>query len=332
VGAGLIGRRRAGVIARAAGSQLEVVADIDGQRAEEAAKELGCRYTTDWQEVVSDARVDAVVVSTINKFLAPIAVSAIRQGKHVLCEKPFGRSGTEAEAIVRAASEHGVTVKAGFNLRFHPAIRLARDVCARGEIGGLLFVRAVYGHGGRPGYEREWRADPDLAGGGELLDQGVHIADLCRWFLGELTCEAGVVVQGFWKVAPLEDNAFALLTSEDGKVASFHTSWTQWKNRFRFEVIGTDGYATVDGLGGSYGVEQLLVGRRRAEGGAPDEQRTDFAGPDESWEREWQEFVDAVVTGRTPMSDAKDALCTMRLIDSIYEVSRARAGVIAACL
>ena len=181
----------------------------------------------------------------------------------------------------------GVILKTGFNHRHHPAIWRAHELCAEGAIGPLMFIRAVYGHGGRPGYDKEWRADADLSGGGELLDQGVHIVDLCRWFLGDFAEVFGSTATYFWdlghfesagrdspraangqSVAPssisLEDNAFALLRTADGRVAQFHTSWTQWKNRFSFEVFGRDGYLRVEGLGGSYGVERLEVGRAQA--------------------------------------------------------------------
>lgn len=322
VGAGLIGRRRAETVAGDPESRLVVVADVDGERAKGVAQELGCDATTEWERVVVRDDVDAVVVSTVNKFLMPIAIGAAERGKHVLCEKPLGRSAEEAEKIVQAVDRAGVTLKVGFTLRFHPAVRAAQRRCADGAIGKLLYVRAVYGHGGRPGYERDWRGDAYLAGGGELLDQGVHVVDLCRWFLGEFERAQGVVQRGFWDVAPLEDNGFAILSAADGRVATFHASWTQWKNRFLFEVIGTEGYVTVEGLGGSYGPEQLIVGQRRPGGGVPLEERTLFEEPDVSWRDEWREFADAVREGREPLSGGRDALRTMRLIQAIYDADQ----------
>ncbi len=327
IGAGLIGQRRAHVAHSHAESRVAVVADVDEGRAQELAESLGCPWTTEWQAALHQADVDVVTISTVNKFLVPIAIAAAELGKHVLCEKPFGRSAEEAAQATQAADEAGVKLKVGFNHRYHAAIQAAHRVCASGSIGHLLCARAAYGHGGRPGYDREWRADPDVAGGGELLDQGVHIADLCRWFLGEFTHAAGATARGFWDLAPLEDNGFALLTSEDGRVATFHTSWTQWKNRFLFEVIGSSGYVTVDGLGGSYGPETLIVGHRRPEGGAPDEERTVFEGPDLSWAAEWEDFLAAIREDTLPMSHAHDALRTMQLIAAIYEASRTRSVV-----
>ncbi|MDH7475740.1 MAG: Gfo/Idh/MocA family oxidoreductase, partial [Anaerolineae bacterium] len=296
--------------------------------------------------------------------LAPVTIAAACSGKHVLCEKPLGRNAGEAQQMVDAARKAGVVLKTGFNHRHHPAIWKAHELCAQGAIGPLMFIRAVYGHGGRPGYEKEWRANADLAGGGELLDQGIHIVDLCRWFLGDFAEVFGTTAtyvwgrgkmengkgkmgDGKWKMedgtreveeenpssilhspfSSVEDNAFALLRTADGRVAQFHTSWTQWKNRFTFEVFGRDGYVRVDGLGGSYGLERLEVGRRKMEngkwkGGAPEVEVLEFPGPDPSWQTEWQEFASAIREGRQPLANGEDGLRAMRLIAAIYESSR----------
>jgi len=326
VGVGVIGHRRAQVVANDPRATLVMVADTNAERADSIAAEFGCKATTDWHELITRDDIDVVVVSVFNTYLGPIAIAAARARKHVLCEKPLGRSATEAAEIVQAFERVGKTLKVGFNLRFHPGLRQAHDVCADGRIGRPLYVRAAYGHGGRPGYELEWRGNRDLAGGGELLDQGVHIADLCRWFLGEFDTVAGRTTQGFWNAGDLEDNGFALLWAKSGVVATFHTSWMQWKNRFLFEVIATAGYATVDGLGGSYGPERLTIGLRRPEGGPPEEETVTFDPEDPSWRDEWREFVDAIEENREPISSGADALRTMQIIDAIYAASAAPGG------
>ena len=335
VGCGLIGRRRARVIADSSTEELCIVVDIDESRARDLAAEVGCLATRDWREVVIGDDVDVIIVSTVNKFLMPIALAALEHGKHVLCEKPLGRNCDEARRMVEAARQRDLILKTGFNHRHHPAIWKAHEMCKQGAIGSLLFVRAVYGHGGRLGYEKEWRADADLAGGGELLDQGVHIADLCRWFLGDIVEVFGMISTFFWDLGyrpqcdefpgsgqQLEDNAFALLRTADGQTAQLHTSWTQWKNRFSFEVFGRDGYACVDGLGGSYGTETLTIGTRRPEFGPPLEERSEFPGPDLSWQAEWREFVSAIREGRQPLASGEDGLQAMRLIGAIYDSAR----------
>ena len=387
VGCGLIGRRRADVVRRSPGDELVIVADVDKGRAGSLALEIGCLTTTDWREVVVREDVDAVIVSTPNKFLMPVTVAALENGKHVLVEKPMARNLAEAEAVLRTTRRQGdkacpersrretrgqgdslllspspplpfspsprlPVLAVGFNPRHHPAIWKAHELCSQGAIGPLRFIRAIYGHGGRPGYDKEWRADPDLAGGGELLDQGVHIVDLCRWFLGDFTEVFGLTATYVWgqkaedggrkteegippsvlrlPISAVEDNAFALLRTADGRVAQFHTSWTQWKNRFTFEDYGRDGSVRVGGRGGRDGPERLEVGRRKPvlseaegkEGGVPEVELFEFPGPDLSWQVEWQEFTSAIREGRQPLANGEDGLQAMRLIAAIYESSR----------
>jgi predicted dehydrogenase len=321
VGCGLIGKRRA-TVAREAGDSVVIVADVDTARARQVAAECNSEWSSDWHDVVLRNDVDAVVVATVNKFLAPVTIAAAEQGKHILCEKPLGRNPAESQQMVAAARATDVALKTGFNHRHHPAIWKARELCAQGAIGEPMFARAVYGHGGRPGYDKEWRGDPDLAGGGEMLDQGVHVIDLCRWFLGEMTEVMGIAARWHWDIAPLEDNGFAILRTAEERVASLHTSWTQWKNRFSFEVFGRDGYVAVEGLGGSYGLERLTWGRRKSEGGAPDLQVFEFDHADISWRDEWAEFTTAIRERRAPLADGNDGWQAVRIVHAIYESSQ----------
>ena len=323
VGCGLIGRKRAAALT-ACGDTVAIVADVVSARAADLATEFGCRSTARWEDVIA-ADVDLVVVSTTNQGLHPVTTAALRAGKHVLCEKPLGRNAAEAGDMVEAARTSGRVLKTGFNHRHHPAIREAHRLAASGALGNLMFVRCVYGHGGRAGYDKEWRGNKEQAGGGELLDQGVHVIDLCRWFLGEFTQVSGVTARYVWEIAPLEDNAFATLQTASGQIASFHTSWTQWKNRFSFEVFGTAGSAAVEGLGGSYGPETLVHAARRVEGGAPSIERHEFPAVDESWHDEWREFRSAIDEQREPLGSGADGLAAARLIDAIYR-SSANAG------
>ena len=333
VGCGLIGRRRAEIVAQSPSDELGLVADVDGERVTALAEEMGCQAATGWQEVIARDDIEAVVVSTPNKYLMPIAVAALEHGKHVLCEKPPGRNANETRGMVEAAQRSERILKVGFNHRHHPAIWKAHEICSQGAIGPLTFIRAVYGHGGRPGYEKEWRGDAELAGGGELLDQGVHIVDLCRWFMGDFVEAMSFTSTYSWDLGyfpshdenpprQLEDNAFVLLRTSDGQIAQWHTSWTQWKNRFSFEVYGRDGYVHVEGLGGSYGTETLTTGHRRPESGPPIEKRFEFSGPDDSWQAEWDEFTSAIREDRQPLANGEDGLAAMELISAIYQSAR----------
>jgi len=326
IGCGRIGSRRAAVAAGSRGSRLVAVADRDLSRANEAAGSSGATATTEWEAVIGHPDVDAVVVATTHDWLAPISIAALRAGKHVLCEKPMSLNSRKAEEVVAAAESSGRLFKVGFNHRHHPALRRAHDMVREGTVGELLFIRCRYGHGGRPGYEREWRMNPDLSGGGELLDQGMHAIDLFRWFLGELSEVTGVTATWVWQ-APVEDNVFALFRSPKGQVASLHASWTQWKNLFSFEVFGERGALVVEGLGGSYGVERLTLYRRPSRAGPPEEERVEFPGPDRSWESEWEEFLAAIRGGQEAPGGPEDGLAALRLVEAVYEAARCGATV-----
>lgn len=320
IGAGRMGARRAAV-ARAAGCRVEWVVDPQTELAEKVAQ--GARVSAAWPVAVQDPQVDCVIVSTPNHLLAPVSRAAVEARKHVLVEKPAARSAAELEPVVALAARQGVVCKAGFNYRFHPAIHRAQALLRAGEIGRLLHLIARHGHGGRLGLEKEWRADPSIAGGGQLLDQGVHLLDLCRWFAGEeFTKVQAVVATEFWPVAPLEDTAFCLLRTPSGVAASVLVSLVEWKNKFHFEAVGERGSLLVEGLGGSYGPERLTVLRRPPEFGVPQVETTEFENPERCWADEWAEFTAAIREGRRPLGDISDSLAVLRLVEACYRAGR----------
>jgi predicted dehydrogenase len=332
IGCGVIGRRRSQVVRAAGHAEVVVVADIDEDRAAEAGRAAGCAWTTDWADAVAREDVDAVVVATSNKWLSPVSLAALESGKHVLCEKPAGRTPDEVRHLMEAADHRGLTFKIGFNLRHAPAIARAHALCSQGAIGDVTYLRARYGHGGRPGMESEWRCDAAVSGGGELLDQGVHVIDLCRWFAGDFGEVFAYTANRCWPAPPgvegVEDNAFVLLRATSGTVASLHVSWTQWKNLFSLEVFGTDGYAVVEGLGGSYGPSTLHLGRRQRAGGAPEESCEEFVGSEGSWAPEWREFTSAIAEDRQPLGSGLDALRVAEMVHGAYESARNGSAVV----
>jgi predicted dehydrogenase len=322
VGCGLIGKRRATEAARSPLSQTVAVADSVPEAANELADALRCTSLTDWRRLISDPSLDVVIVATPNGFLAEIAMAALDAGKHVLIEKPMGRNLNEAQTIAAAGLRSGRRIKIGFNHRYHPAIARAHTEFAAGAVGRLISLRVRYGHGGRPGYEHEWRGDPSLSGGGELTDQGVHALDLIHWFAGGPRRVAALTQTAVWPIAPLEDNGYALLQFDGGAVASLHTSWTQWKNLFSLEIFGERGTLAVEGLGGSYGPETFSLHQRAMQGGVPDVRMETFEGPDESWRLEWEEFASAIQTGAAYNGGPSDGIAVMKMLESLYESAR----------
>jgi predicted dehydrogenase len=316
VGCGLIGAKRI----KASGSEIQVVCccDVDAARAQALAATLpGAEASTDWQATVRRPDIDLVFVATVHDMLAPIAAEAAAAGKHVLIEKP-GAHCKSALAPIREAAEHtGALVRVGFNHRYHRAFRKAREIFDSGALGPMMFLRGRYGHGGRIGYDKEWRAVPEKSGGGELVDQGMHLIDLARWFLGDFPVVQGMIGTFFWDM-PVEDNAFLLLRTAGGQVASLHATWTEWKNLFSFEIYGRDAKLEISGLGGSYGVERLTCYRMLPEMGPPDTTVWDFPQADDSWQAEVADFIEDIRLHRQPSPGLAEAEAAWAIVEAVY--------------
>jgi predicted dehydrogenase len=263
---------------------------------------------------------DIVIVATTNNVLAEAAMAAVQSGRHVLVEKPAARSERELAPLIEAARHADVRVRVGFNHRYHPGLLKARELCDAGALGQLMFVRGRYGHGGRLGYENEWRADPELAGGGELLDQGAHVIDLARWFLGDFEEVTGFAHTYFWPML-VEDNGFLLLKTPGQEAAFLHVSCTEWKNLFSFEIYGRKAKLHVEGLGGSYGVERLSYYKMLPEMGPPETRIWEYPGADLSWQVEFSEFTEDIRLNRAPAAGLEDARAVLSVVEKVYRES-----------
>ena len=315
VGCGAIGQKRSKTLA---GARLSVCADVRLDRAEALARATpGAAATDDFHAAVSRPDVDIVVVSTVNDSLAAIAELALEAGKHVLVEKPAGRTVAEIDGVIAASRRAGRLVRVGFNHRYHPALRKAYELFETGTLGEMMFVRGRYGHGGRLGYDREWRADPAVSGGGELIDQGVHLIDLSRWFLGDFPHVVGAAHTYFWDM-PVDDNAFLLLTTARGQTAFLHVSCTEWKNLFSLEIYGKAAKLQVDGLGGSYGVERLTLHRMLPEMGPPDTTIWEYPRGDDSWALEFAAFLEDIGRDRPPSPGLGDARAALTIVEAVH--------------
>jgi predicted dehydrogenase len=327
IGAGLQAKRRSVPIAEDPRFEIAIVVDRDEKKAQRLAGPLGAAVATDWRPVARDPAVDVVLVLTYPDTHAEISIAALEAGKHVLCEKPLTRTEDEARALVEAAKRTGRILKCGFNHRHHPAVVAAHRLFVEGHIGKPVFGRARYGIGGRPGIEREWRSDPAIVSGGQLMEQGIHVVDLFCWFLGRIRRVTGFTSTTRWPIGPLEDNGFALLETEGGVVASVHSSLTQWTNLFELEVYGEKGSLTVRGLGASYGVEELIISDH--DPAAPFSHETiEYRGGDVSWKAEWDEFTAAIAEGRPPLGDGEDGLVAMQIVNAVYAASKTGQAVL----
>lgn len=314
IGAGLIGRKRAIVLPKKV--ELSTVCDIEEQRAKEFAKDFNCTIETDWRKVVNNPKIEAVIISTINKYLVPITREAILRGKHVMVEKPGARNLKELKNVAKIYKKKTV-LAFGYNHRFHPGIIAAKKIIDSNKYGKILFIRAKYGHGGRLGYEKEWRFNKTLSGGGELLDQGTHLIDLVNHFCGQMNEVCGLTNNLYWN-SKLEDSAFFILKNERGQIAQLSVTCVEWKNLFCFEIMLKTAKIQIDGLGGSYGKEKLTLYKMKPEMGPPDVEEFLFDEKDTSWQTETEEFFDRIKRKEYNDKAIKDAMYTLGIIEKLY--------------
>lgn len=277
-----------------------------------------------WDEV------DAAFICTPNNVTADLCVEALHRCRNVFCEKPPGKSWEDFCRIAQAAQELPThTLVFGFNHRLHPCVQAAKALLEEGSLGEVLYVKGTYGKSGGARYRESWRNNPDISGGGILLDQGIHMMDLFQFFLGRLHIVDAVLSDAFWRCG-VEDNAFVLLKSQSGVPAFLHSSATLWKHTFRMEIGCRDGYLVASGLlskTGSYGREQLVIGKRQFEDealalGNPREEIIHF-DRDESWDREVNEFLSAIREKRPAThGQLEDARQVMELVQEVYALSR----------
>lgn len=269
--------------------------------------------------------VDAVFVCTPNRFTPGAVTAALDAGKHVFCEKPPGRTLRDIEDIIAAERRNpGLKLKFGFNHRYHGGIQEAKRIVESGRLGRILWLRGIYGKSGGAGFEQEWRNNKDMVGGGILLDQGIHMLDLFRFFCGDFAEVKSMVATAHWKI-PVEDNAFALLRDTQGRIAMLHSSSTQWKHRFNLEIYLSDGYISVNGILSStrsYGDETVSVARKQFdEGFAQGKPREEiiYFDADPSWELEVSGFLENILKD-TPVESGSSgqALKAMQLVFAIY--------------
>ncbi|WP_145573401.1 Gfo/Idh/MocA family protein [Yersinia alsatica] len=318
IGCGLIGKKRAKALGQV--GKLLACADLDVSRAESLANSYGARVFHDWRELVLYPGVEVVIVATLHDSLAEITCVAIEAGKHVLVEKPAARTVAELMPVMAAAAKSDVKIHVGFNHRYHRSLRKAREIVDSGVLGELMFIRARYGHGGRVGYDKEWRAVPKLSGGGELIDQGPHLIDLSRWFLGDFTEAHGFAHTYYWDM-PVDDNGFMMLKTDQKQTAFLHVSCTEWKNMFSLEIYGKFGKLDLSGLGGSYGVEKIIWYKMLPEMGPPETVSWEFPMEDDSWAVELAEFFDDIRLDRQPRAGLYEAQAVLTIVESIYKES-----------
>lgn len=318
-GYGVVGRRRRQFIDQH--PRLRTVAVCDQQCCESGTLPEGVRYYPTYQQLLEEP-LDVLFVSLPNYLAPEVTIAGLQRGLHVFCEKPPGREVADVLRVIETERRHPrLLLKYGFNHRYHDSVRQALRIVRSGELGQIVNLRGVYGKSKIIPFAGGWRAERKYAGGGILLDQGIHMVDLLRLFCGEFREIKSCVSNGYWN-HDVEDNAYAIMRDSAGRVATLHSSATQWQHRFVLEIALTEGYLELQGiLSGtkSYGEERLVIGRRdEADTGSTREETVTYL-EDNSWRDEVNDFADAICKGAEIESgNSADALETMRLVYRIY--------------
>jgi predicted dehydrogenase len=315
IGCGLIGKKRASALP----DYVELVGCFDevSSAAVDFATEFKTHNFKSIAELLDIKELDFVIIATRHDSLHSLAIAALNAGKHVFIEKPGAINYLEFKKVCKVARGNSLKVHVGYNHRHHPALKKAYEVLNNGLIGDVMFLRGRYGHGGRLGYEKEWRADKLKSGGGELIDQGTHLIDLSIGFLGEVQLDYAATPNYFWDMA-VEDNVFMSLKNKFGNIAFLQASCTEWKNMFSLEIYGQTGKMEISGLGRSYGLETLTFHKMLPEMGPPITEAWSFPEPDDSWAIEIGEFIDDLLTGSDKSDNLDSSLEVLRVIGEIY--------------
>ena len=318
-GYGIVGKRRRQFIDQ--NPYLKTVAVCDQKFEKTKIMDDGVRCYTNYIELFNE-NIDVLFVSFPN-YLAPEAtIAGLEKGVHIFCEKPPGKNVADVERVMLVKHKYPkLRLKYGFNHRYHYSVKDAIKKIKTGELGDIINLRGVYGKSRITPFAGNWRSERKYAGGGILLDQGIHMVDLMRLFCGEFEEVKSFVTNGFWN-KDVEDNAYAIMRDKKGRVALLHSSATQWQHRFMLEIALSEGYIELHGiLSGtkSYGEEKLIIGKRNGLETGTDREEVITYLEDNSWKDEIDEFAEAIVENKIITNGSvEDALETMRLVYKIY--------------
>ncbi len=319
-GYGVVGKRRHHFIDLNPFLKVIAVCDKTFNLNDKSINGVNCY--NNYQDLLSNENLDVLFVCLTNDIAAEVTMAGLEKNLHVFCEKPPARTIEEVKNVREVEKLNPLLkLKYGFNHRYHDSIKEALRVIESAELGSILNMRGVYGKSIIVSYDSDWRSKPEIAGGGILLDQGIHLVDLMRLFAGDFNEYYSFIQNSFWNY-DVEDNAYALMKNEKGIVAFLHSTATEWRHRFNLEINLTKGTLILGGIlsgSKSYGQETLkIIYRGDDDAGNPREQLTTYI-KDNSWKEEIDEFADCIVNnGVIRHGSSLDALKTMEMVFEIY--------------
>jgi predicted dehydrogenase len=319
-GYGIVGKRRHQYINEH--PNLCVTAVCDQSLSNDSQAFSGIAYFNNYKDLLN-TELDVLFVCLPNNIAAEVTIAGLEKGLHVFCEKPPGKDVEDIIKVIATEQKHpALKLKYGFNHRYHDSIMEALKIIQSGELGEVINLRGVYGKSRVIPFSGGWRSKREMAGGGILLDQGIHMVDLMRLFCGEFDEVKSFISNDFWK-HDVEDNAYALLKDKKGRIAMLNSTATQWQHKFNLEITLSQGYIELHGIlsgSKSYGEEKIVIGKRDeiSDNGQMESKTIKFL-QDNSWKDEIFEFAEAVINNTPIISGtSNDALETMKLVFKIY--------------
>jgi predicted dehydrogenase len=309
-----MGRRRATAITENPNARLVCVSDSDEVLGKKLAADLHTEFYLENELALTRPDVDVVVISTPNSYHSPMAIEAMKSGKHVFCEKPMATTADAAREMVRVSKKTGTLLKVSSNIRYFGNVKKARELVLSEHIGDVLFMRSWIGHEGwnlKPG---TWFVDPATIGGGTLIDNGCHLIDIVRWYFGDVVECIGYTSNLYRNLPGLEDNAVAVLITRGGKPAVIQSSWTEWNGYLYIEIYGAKGSVTIDSRGDAAKTIVRMTGH---------DEVYDYARePRDSFKREIDDFITCVGRGENLPPTGYDGMRVAEIIDGIYKSAK----------
>jgi len=327
IGLGLMGQRRANAIKNK--SDLIACCDVSLKKFNNFLNKINLNnrdkkkinFCLNWKSLIDDFNLDIIIISTFHKDLVKIMDYAYRRKKHILVEKPASNSFIKLKKFISSHKKNSSVIHVGYDHRFLDSVQLAQKLILKKKIGKLMFMKVNYGHGARIGYAKEWRFNPSISGGGQLIDQGSHAIDLSLFFLGNLKNIKSTIKSYFWK-KKVDDNNFLILEFEKQLVSLVHTSCTEWKNTFNLELYGKSGKIKIFGKGGSYGPEKLVLYKMNTKKlGLPNIRQWTFddKNKNKSFQKEYSFFLNLIKSKNYQKASLLAALKVLSVVRIIYK-------------